>query len=58
MCNNKEAIALHRPRSYAEFEHAEMRRNSSVNPRMLWRSSRVLKKGSMSLPEDEFVEKM
>ena len=58
VCNDKEAISPHRPRGYVEYEQAEVRRNSSIDPRMLRRASRVMKRGSMPMPEEEFVEKV
>lgn len=38
---DKEAISPHRPRKYIEYEEGEVRRNSSVDPRMLRRNSRL-----------------
>ena len=41
MCRNKEAISPKRPWNYVEHEQSEVRRNSSIDPRVLRRGSRL-----------------
>ncbi|MCJ1405970.1 hypothetical protein MMC19_000035 [Ptychographa xylographoides] len=51
----KEAISPHRPQGYVEYERDEVRRNSSIDPRML---RRAVGKTVSSQPEAELVEKV